>query len=88
MAVTRSQNTIRMTAASDVVAGEFRVTGFTHVHTAAATASLGDSANFVHDQTALTTTMLEARHTYPCPIKMDGVKAVALSGGTLIVHIE
>lgn len=87
MAVTRKENTIRMTAVNDEVTGEFRVQSITHVHTAAATASVGDSAGFVHAQTALTTTILCMKHDFPCPIKMNGIKATALSAGTLIIHI-
>lgn len=87
MAVTRKENTIQMTAANDEVTGEFRVQGIIHVHTAAATASVGDSAGFVHAQTALTTTILAQQHLFSCPIKMNGIKATALSAGTLIIHI-
>jgi len=88
MAVTRSGNTIRMTAAGDAVAGMFKVQAITLDHTGAANASFGDSANFIHDRIQSTATILADQHVYPCGLFMDGIKAVALSAGTLIIHVE
>jgi AAA+ superfamily predicted ATPase len=88
MAVTRKGNTIRMTAAADAVTGKFKVQAVELVHTAAATASFGDSADFVHENLATTASVLADRAMYPCGIFMDGIKAVALSAGTLVVHVE
>lgn len=88
MAVSRSGNTIRMTAAGDVVAGPVKIQSVTLEHTAAANASLGDSANFVHDRLQVTTTLLSDQHTYPCGLTLNGVKAVVLTAGALMIHIE
>ena len=88
MAVTRSGNTIRMTAANDEVAGLIKVQAVTLEHTAAANASLGDSAGFVHDRLQVTTSKLTDQHVYPKGIFLQGVKATVLSAGTLLIHIE
>jgi len=86
MAVTRKGNTIRMTAANDEVTGEFKVMDVTLIHTTVATASLGDSADFVHENLAATAELLSPHHVFPKGLMMNGVKAVALSAGTLIIH--
>lgn len=88
MAVTRKGNTIRMTAENDEVTGKIKVLDTTLIHTGAATASLGDSADFVHDNLSATASDLANHHVYPGGLTMIGVKAVALSAGTLVIHFE
>lgn len=88
MAVTRSGNTIRLAAANDAVTGLIRVRDIQLDHTAAANASLADTAGFVHARIQTTATRLCDQMIFPCGLLMDGIKATALSAGTLIVHID
>lgn len=88
MAVTRSGQTIRMTGANDEVTGNHKVLDIQLDHSGAANASLGDSADFIHARIQTTTSRLCDQMIFPKGLMMNGIKAVALSAGTLIIHIE
>lgn len=87
MAVTRKGQVIVLGAAADAVVGKIKVQSITLDHTAAAAASLTDSADVVIAALRTTSSKLTEQLIFPCPIIVDGIKAGALSAGTLTVHI-
>lgn len=87
MAVTRNGNTIVMTAAADAVTGKLKIQGAALEHTAAANAVIQNTASGPIFTLRTTTTVLRDWVEFPKGCITDGIKASALSAGTLYIFL-
>lgn len=85
MAVTRDGQIIKMTAADDAVTGRIKIQAIILDHTAAVAAAVVNTAGNHIVALRTTSSKLTEEIVFPCPIISEGVKASALSGGTLTV---
>ena len=87
MAVTRNPRTIILGAANDAVTGKMKIQGMALDHTAAASATIQDTANKVIATLRTTTTILRDWVEFPRGMTVDGVKASTLSAGTVYIFL-
>jgi len=88
MAVTRKGQVIKLGAANDEVAGTLKIQAVVLEHSAAAAATLVDSANSPIAHIRVAANDLFDELVLPCPIQVNGIKASALTASAnLYVYI-
>lgn len=88
MAVTRKGQVIKLGAANDEVTGRLKIQAIVLEHSAAAAATLVDTAGVAVGHIRVAANDLFDELVFPCPVIVDGIKASALTASAnLYVYI-